>query len=316
MTVCALKVKQSESVKQSQSSTEQTVQRTATRVQDCEINPFRPRAREPQNHTKKELTRQQASHFLQLVPGLPRVVGPGLSSNQVECVVLSIIPCVKNRIFRFPWTEWAGVDGAWQTGRVLTSTVSVRLRFPENSIIDLNHVFLFFGCRASIWQLYGDCKYSNLTLSGTPKSKSKQIGIAPCMSQKGVGSTIEEIAISGCVLGPGCVVWVGSGDTDEVLLHASILLMLYYWNPRHCCTGSTPDDRSWSAQSITVTVDRSIKTPEPGTVKKRDRIISLFAFLSGQTVCLFSVVEVTLLSSLRSAILVQSRVHTVQCVHK
>jgi len=45
------------------------------------------------------------------------------------------------------------------------------------------------------------------------KKQSKPIGIAPCMSQKGVGSTIEEIAISGCVLGLG---WVGSGDTDEI----------------------------------------------------------------------------------------------------
>lgn len=59
-------------------------------------------------------------------------------------------------------------------------------------------------------RLQGDCKYSNLTVR---QKQSKPIGIAPCMYQKGVGSTIEEIAISGCMLGSG---WVGSGDTDEI----------------------------------------------------------------------------------------------------
>lgn len=172
--LCSKSNSQSNRVKRNQtkSGTEHTVQRTATRVQDCEINPFRPT--EPQNHTKKELTRRQASHFLQLVPGLPCVVGPGLPSNQVECVVLSIIPCVcKEPDFPFTWdgVDGAdGADGAWQTDRLLTSTASVRLRFPENSIIELNHA-LFMGCRAIASPLHPDCKYSNLTPYGVPKAK-------------------------------------------------------------------------------------------------------------------------------------------------
>lgn len=162
----------------------------------------------PQNHKnhseKKDLTRRQASHFLQLqlVPGLSRVAGPGLPSNQVECVALvfsiyTIIPCVKNRIFRFP------MDGRLLT----TSTFNSLCAFSRRiQIIESNH-----ACFCWLhWRLQGDCKYSNLTVR---QKQSKPIGITPCMSQKGVGSTIEEIAISGCVLGSG---WVGSGETDEI----------------------------------------------------------------------------------------------------
>lgn len=247
-------------------------------MQDCEINPFRPT--EPQNHTKKELTRRQASHFLQLVPGLPCVVGPGLPSNQVECVVLSIIPCVcEEPDFPFTWdgVDGAdGADGAWQTDRLLTSTASVRLRFPENSIIELNHA-LFMGCRAIASPLHPDCKYSNLTPYGVQK-QSKPIEIAPCMSQKGVGSTIEEIAISGC----GARLRVVPAIPTRFIPCCSIL----YWNLCHCTRY-----RVYHGQHR-VFCNRGSINKDPGTKnceKRTGQYLCLHAFLSGQTVCLFSV---------------------------
>lgn len=53
-----------------------------------------------------------------------------------------------------------------QVGRLLTSTVSVRLRFPENSIIDLA-----MPCFSVAGRLHPDCKYFNLTPYGAPKAK-------------------------------------------------------------------------------------------------------------------------------------------------
>lgn len=157
----------SKSNSQSQSSTEQTVQRTATRVQDCEINPVRPtEPQEPQWKKKiwrddKRLIFFSFSWFL-VCRVWPDPVYLPIRLN-VWLWFSLFIPLF--RVWRtgfsgFPWT-----DGCWP--RQL-STVSVR--FP-GEFKSLNRTMrVFVGC-------IGDCRaIANTPTLRCAKSKANRSG--------------------------------------------------------------------------------------------------------------------------------------------
>lgn len=199
------------------------------------------------------------------------MAGPGLRSNQVECAVLVSSLNLQHSVCEEP-------DFPVYHGRLLTtSTFNSLCAFSGvfNQIIE-SCVFGWVALR-----LQGDCKYSQPY--GAPKSKANRSGSPRACPRK------EWVLRSKRLRSPAAC-WALVGLVPVIPTRFDYSLLFDIGLRRVLCVTTMP--RMIDPECIHRTQDSyrgSIMTPEPGTERRRTGQYLCLHFLSGQTVCLFSV---------------------------